>query len=362
MITGTVIGYNSTGSSTSRLRARTSIAANSVPTAANPSVPPASSASTARRGRRAAPGTSAPPAAPPAARPRPAGQDPEQLADIERRPIDRRQQQRPQRLACRSRSNARPSASVPENAIAIQRIPAAAPRHRPPLVHEPEGEHQHAGEREEDRREEDLAVRASTSRSLRGDDPHRAHEPGHSGQARPSGDWRHGGVGQGSATAAVSCVVSSTIAPAARAASRRATQRAARRFVQPRERLVEQHQPRLVDQRALERQPLPHPAREARDVSSRRSASPARSSAAPTLRSTSASRTPTRRSGDSPPRSAPDRGRDRVPAGRCGRAAPSLPAAGPRRHNAPRRSTAGAAWTRSTGGWICRRRWGREAW
>ena len=33
MMTGTVIGYNSTGSSTSRLRARTSMAANSVPTA-----------------------------------------------------------------------------------------------------------------------------------------------------------------------------------------------------------------------------------------------------------------------------------------------------------------------------------------
>ena len=39
MMTGTVIGYSSTGSSTSRLRVRTSIAANSVPTAANPIVP-----------------------------------------------------------------------------------------------------------------------------------------------------------------------------------------------------------------------------------------------------------------------------------------------------------------------------------
>src|SRR5918998_1759916 len=39
MITGTVTGYNSTGSRTSRLRARTSIAAKSVPTAAKPSVP-----------------------------------------------------------------------------------------------------------------------------------------------------------------------------------------------------------------------------------------------------------------------------------------------------------------------------------
>src|SRR6185436_20413927 len=42
MMTGTVIGYNNTGSSTSRLRARTSIAAKSVPTAANPVVPVAS--------------------------------------------------------------------------------------------------------------------------------------------------------------------------------------------------------------------------------------------------------------------------------------------------------------------------------
>jgi hypothetical protein len=38
-MTGIVIGYNSTGSRTSRLRARTSIAANSVPTDAKPSVP-----------------------------------------------------------------------------------------------------------------------------------------------------------------------------------------------------------------------------------------------------------------------------------------------------------------------------------
>src|SRR4051794_21519567 len=44
IITGMMIGYNRIGSSTSRERARTSIAANSVPTAQNPSVPPASSA------------------------------------------------------------------------------------------------------------------------------------------------------------------------------------------------------------------------------------------------------------------------------------------------------------------------------
>src|SRR5690242_16021720 len=43
IITGTVIGYSNTGSSVSRLRTRTSIAANRVPTAAKPSVPAISS-------------------------------------------------------------------------------------------------------------------------------------------------------------------------------------------------------------------------------------------------------------------------------------------------------------------------------
>src|SRR3954471_918288 len=55
MITGMVIGYNRMGSSTSRERARTSIAANSVPTAANPSVPAlSSSASSSGREKSAA--------------------------------------------------------------------------------------------------------------------------------------------------------------------------------------------------------------------------------------------------------------------------------------------------------------------
>src|SRR5687767_4095788 len=44
MITGMVIGYNRIGSSTSRERARTSMAANKVPTQANPVVPVTSSA------------------------------------------------------------------------------------------------------------------------------------------------------------------------------------------------------------------------------------------------------------------------------------------------------------------------------
>src|SRR5258708_37930289 len=44
MITGTVIGYNRIGSRTSRVRVRISIAPNSVPTDAKPTVPDATSA------------------------------------------------------------------------------------------------------------------------------------------------------------------------------------------------------------------------------------------------------------------------------------------------------------------------------
>ena len=54
MITGTVIGYNRIGSMTSRDRARTSIAANSVPTAANPTVPHAAARRAAAAARTAA--------------------------------------------------------------------------------------------------------------------------------------------------------------------------------------------------------------------------------------------------------------------------------------------------------------------
>src|SRR5207248_6394352 len=54
IITGIAIGYKTMGSSTSRVRARTSIAANSVPTAAKPSVPDASSA-TSSAGRAKSP-------------------------------------------------------------------------------------------------------------------------------------------------------------------------------------------------------------------------------------------------------------------------------------------------------------------
>ena len=99
MMTGIVIGYNSTGSRTSRLCARTSIAANSVPTAAKPTVPDASSADEVQR---------------PAEERRVEQQRherhqqhsatkitarmPEELADVDRGTIGGREQQRPQRI------------------------------------------------------------------------------------------------------------------------------------------------------------------------------------------------------------------------------------------------------------------------
>ena len=46
--------------------------------------------------------------------------------------------------SCRSRSNVRPSASVPENAIAIHRMPAAASSSGRPSLTKREREHQHA--------------------------------------------------------------------------------------------------------------------------------------------------------------------------------------------------------------------------
>ena len=49
IMTGIVTGYNRIGKSTSRLRARVSMAANSVPTVAKPIVPKSSSAEINRR-------------------------------------------------------------------------------------------------------------------------------------------------------------------------------------------------------------------------------------------------------------------------------------------------------------------------
>ena len=135
------------------------MAANSVPTAAKPIVPSTSSAASSSGRAKSGAGTETRSAGRAAVRPSPAA--------------------RPCRAACRrrcaargagasssarsvspyrSRSNVRPSASVPANAIAIHRMPAAASSDRLALLHEREREDQHARDREEQRRVQNLAA------------------------------------------------------------------------------------------------------------------------------------------------------------------------------------------------------------
>ena len=147
MTTGTVIGYSRTGSSTSRECARTSIAANSVPTdgeadrARSRAGPPAATA----RGR-AARRTASPTTARAIDLDASHQQQQRRAACRDRPPAARpaRAAARAASRACRSRSNARPSASVPENATATQRMPAAASSSDAPFAHEREREDQHA--------------------------------------------------------------------------------------------------------------------------------------------------------------------------------------------------------------------------
>ena len=103
-------------------------------------------------------------------------------------------------------------------------------------------------------------------------------------------------------------------------------QRRRRGVVQAGEGLVEQHQPRLVQQRALERQPLAHPAREPRHrvVAPRRQAGAIERGVDPAL-DVSDAVAAARRNAGSPPRSARDTGRGRGRAGRCAPAAPRRP-------------------------------------
>ena len=81
-----------------------------------------------------------------------------------------------------------------------------------------------------------------------------------------------------------SCVATTTMAPSRGQLAKPPAHRADRSIVEAGERLVEQHEPRAMQQRAFERQPLPHArARSSATSSSARSASPARSSAASTV-------------------------------------------------------------------------------
>ena len=189
MMTGTVIGYNSTGSSTSRLRARTSIAANSVPTdGRSRSCPPARMRGQPERMRRssgawnsnATSGTRTQLDA------RQQRQDAEQLADVDRRPGGRRQQQRAQRLGLAlALERAARAPAFPANAIAIHRIAAPRRLRRRALAHERKREHQDARHREEQRRVGDLAA-AHLDRQVLAQD-----QPGRRGRSHASARCAH---------------------------------------------------------------------------------------------------------------------------------------------------------------------------
>ena len=133
-----------------------------------------------------------------------------------------------------------------------------------------------------------------------------------------------------------------------------------RRIVQPGERLVEEHEPRVVQQRALEREPLAHAAREAGDGIVARCVSRARSSAASDapLDVRQAVEPREERAG-SPPPTAPDRGTGRGRAGRCARAAPARRPWPCARRSGRCPTRARAAWRRWRAAWTCRRRSGR---
>ena len=177
MMTGIVIGYNSTGSSTSRLRARTSMAANSVPTAAKPSVPSASRA-TSSSGMlnsgawniSATIGTISTSTKPEQ------HEDAQQLARVDRRPVAGREHQRVQRLV-----GALALERPPQGQRARERDgdPQDARRHvvhGPALADEAEREHQDARGREEGRRVDDLAAAHLDRQVLAHDEPRHAHE------------------------------------------------------------------------------------------------------------------------------------------------------------------------------------------
>ena len=284
MMTGIVIGYNRIGSSTSRVRARTSIAANSVPTAAEPDraarpAAPRSSSGRLKSGAwnsSATSGTSSsfgdaeqrercraacrrrsPAAAPAPAAARAASRRSARARTCGRAPACRRT--RSQSTGCRPRRPrpARPSftnanAKTSTHDTAKNSVVSAISRLLTSIATSFRSTSQRGAE------EHVSALRPARGTARAG--PARA---GSSASSRPS---------RTSATRVTrpsarsrSCVASTTIAPPAASARSRSRDDADRAIVEAGERLVEQHQPRPVQQRALERQPLPHAAREAAD-------------------------------------------------------------------------------------------------
>ena len=280
-----MIGYNRIGSSTSRLRARTSIAANSVPTAAKPSVPDDQQRRQQHRLREERRLNSSPTSGTSTtSTSAEQQQDAEQLADVDRRPSAGASSSARSVSLWRSRSNVRPSASVPENAIATHRIAGGDVVERRGLRRPARTRTSAPRHGEEQRRRQDLEAADLDGQVL-------AHDHATRRAKKPLMRWPSPA---GSDRAAPPLPVSVPTMPAvaqeharasagrrrhrdrawpARSGTRRAgarcsraTSAAGRRLIEAGERLVEQDQPRIVQQRALERDALAHAAREADDV------------------------------------------------------------------------------------------------
>ena len=146
---------------------------------------------------------------------------------------------------------------------------------------------------------------------------------------RPSLQEQIARVSRPSATSR-SCVASTIRQPARCRSRSRADQRRGRRLIETGERLVEQQQPRLVQQRALERHALAHAAREARHRDRRRArrGRRARAPASTTRGDVGEAVRAARRTSGSRARSARDRETDRGRACRCARGAPAPPCVG----------------------------------
>ena len=218
--------------------------------------------------------------------------------------------------------------------MAIHRMPAAASSAGAPFLDEREREDQHARHGEEQRRVEDLAALHLDREVLLQHEQRDLEEHRHvcpTSDAVPRAKARAGRFVRDQAAVADDGHARDEAVGEIEIVRREDDDGAGRReaaqpvghdrdgaIVEPGERLVEQHQPRLVQQRALERQPLPHAARERRHlvVAAVGQARARRERRCPRHRGPSSRRACAKNS-DSGGRSARDRGAARARAGRC---------------------------------------------
>ncbi len=201
--------------------------------------------------------------------------DTEELPDVDGGPVRRRQQQGAERLRLtlaleRAAEGERPGKGNrdPEDA----RGPVVD---RAPVRDEREGKHQHARDREEERRIRDLAAADFDRQILAEDEPGRAEEHqalglpitaryvernasgrGSDSSMRPS--RRNTAWSRRPSAMSRSCVARITMAPPLAQDAEAAEERRGRGVVESGERLIQEHEARLVDQRAFEGDTLAH--------------------------------------------------------------------------------------------------------